>query len=351
MSFQQTTILITNYRINNPSQTLFDIFSRCGKIVSFQLNEGKEKADAVITYENPFSAEIAMLLDSAALGPQGEKIRVKSKGKTWDPESSGFQEVDISNRSVEQPLSPSAFVSNMQSLGHKLKENVEEVAKQLESRIEMTEIKEAQKSFQNVGLDTYSTAKETIKNTIQETYAAASDVAKRAGEAVIDAGAATKQAGLETAQKATELVKTKSQETLEMAKYVYDNIKTTGQEATQAASNAVTNILTAGKDTLVDATQMATDTISGALHTTTDTVSEIVHSAADTGKAAFSSATGMVANTGSAVGEVIKSTGNAVVSGGMAALEATGNVLKNAGEAVVSLVQPDEVDKDTKTSM
>jgi hypothetical protein len=334
------TILITNYRINNPSQTLFDTFSRCGKIVSFQLNEGKEKADAVITYENPFSAEIAMLLDYAALGPQGEKIRVRSKGKTWNPESSGFQEVDISNRAVEQQLIPSAFVSNIQSLGHKLKDNVEEAAKQLDSRIETSEFKE------NGGQDTYSTAKEAIKNTIQaignvsrETYATASDVAKRAGEVVIDAG---------------DLVKTKSQETLEMAKYMYDNIKNTGQEATQAASDVVTNIFTTGKDTLVDATHMATD----AIHTTTDTVSELVHNATDTGKAALSSATGVVVNTGSAVGEAIKSTGNAVVSGGIVALEVTGNALKNAGEVVfstgekiVELVQGNEEVEATKTSM
>lgn len=135
-----TSIIVKNYHKRNsqdsPQSSIIDFFAFCGNIQNFAINEEADGTfTAIITFESAAAAQVALLLNTAEIGLEGEKISVSILRDAEKPEI-----IYTTVPPSETPKPPVAgthtdIITNLLEKGYKLKSDVLDLAKVCDSKV------------------------------------------------------------------------------------------------------------------------------------------------------------------------------------------------------------------------
>jgi hypothetical protein len=132
-----TSIIVKNYHKkeneDSPQNTLIEFFSFCGSVQSFAINqEPNSSYTAIITFESPAAAQVSLLLNTAEIGKEGEKITVAILPESEKPD---IVFLPISSLNTPPPRieyrSSTDIISSLLQKGYKLKAGALDLAKKL----------------------------------------------------------------------------------------------------------------------------------------------------------------------------------------------------------------------------
>jgi len=293
------SILITNYTRksteDSPDKTLIEFFSNCGNIQNFVITEDPTKKGdytAIITFDSPEPAKIALLLNTDALGQKDICVKLLSieeeKNKKLEGNVATPKEELPQVHSV--PTEQQSMFSVLLSKGYKLKDNALDLANQLDgqfrSKVSTVEVT-VQENFVSL-VAAYHNASGTVLSTGKVAFDATESALKTAGASAHD--------------------------------------KTI--EATKIASETVGSFVAASTNVFFDATTAVTNTGKVVINKTGETLRNTGEAVATTSKVALDVTT-----------ETLKQTGEVVMSTGQVAIEKTSEAFKQAGEAVSTTSQ------------
>jgi hypothetical protein len=277
--------------------------------------------NAIITFDTPAAAQVALLLNTAVVGHEDESITVNLyTGELPKDHIAPVHQVDIkSYPKSEYNQTHTDVISRILSLGYKLKDDALELAKQLDTTVRTNP----------VVVEASNIAAATVSSI------ASVPVIQSATEAVKHGGSMA----LEATQVATATVAslvTASKDQIEVATHM-------AQAKAASIGETITNTGKTAIDTVATTSQVALDVTTETLKNTGEAVMQGTQAAIDTvattSQVAFDVTTNALKNTGEAVMHGTQVAMDTVVTTSQVALDVTTNALKNTGEAVIQGTQ------------